>query len=133
MSNTFENDYVTLRLEEDILFVNYKPNSIITIDAAKRVVADRLNLANNTPKYVIAEVSNIKNSTKEAREYLSQKDGGLKGILAGAFVSNKVYSYFILNLFLKIISPNIPAKYFMDEQSAIKWVSELKNSKSNYE
>lgn len=133
MSNTFENEYVTLRLEKDILFVYYKPNSIITLDAAKKVVEDRLDFANNTPKYVIAEVSNIKNSSKEAREFLSKKDGGLKGILAGAFVSDKVYSYFILNLFLKLISPSIPAKYFMDEQSALRWVSELKNSKSNYE
>lgn len=126
MTTTFENQYVNLELKGDVLFVYYKANTVITVEAAKQVVEDRLKLTNNEATFVVAEVSNIKTSTREAREYLSKKDGGLKGIKAGAFISKQVYSYFILNLFLKIIAPSVPAKYFMDKESALNWIEEIR-------
>ncbi|MDD4148544.1 MAG: hypothetical protein PHE33_00795 [Bacteroidales bacterium] len=125
MGNGFENDYVCLNLIDDILHVTYKSDAIITLEAAKQVVKDRLEFVNFVPKCILAEVSNIKNSSKEAREFLSKSDGGLKGIIAGAFVSKQVYSYFILNLFLKIVAPSVPAKFFMEKEKALEWLTEI--------
>ncbi len=127
MNDTFENDYVLLEKRDNIMQVKYKPESFISIDAAKKVVEDRLGFANGQPMYVVAEVSNIKNSTKDAREYLSDKDGGLQGIIAGAFISNKVYTYFILNLFFKIVKPTVPTKFFTDRDKAMEWIEEMKS------
>ncbi|MDD4218148.1 MAG: hypothetical protein PHZ24_12545 [Bacteroidales bacterium] len=125
MENGFENEYVYLNMIDDILHVTYKPNALITLEAAKQVVKDRLEYVNFVPKCILAEVSNIKNSSKEAREYLSKSDGGLKGIIAGAFVSKQVFSYFILNLFFKIVMPSVPTKYFMEKEQALEWLHEI--------
>lgn len=129
MENSFENEYVYLELIDDILYVTYKPDSIITLEAAQKVVKDRLEFVKDESKYVLAEVTNIKTSSKEAREYLNQDDGGLQGIIAGAFVSKQVYSYFILNLFLKIVKPSVPAKFFPNKKAALEWIISIRDSK----
>lgn len=133
MEKTFENEYIVFQKKNDILYVEYKPASEITLEAAQLVVTDRLKFTNFIPQYVLANISNIKSSSKEAREYLSQSDGGLKGIIAGAFVSNKVYSYFILNLFLKITNPNVPAKFFSNTEEAEKWLLKLKSERERHD
>ena len=126
MENTFENEFVTFVMKNGLLYVVYKPVAEMTLEAAILVAENRLELTNNVPQYIIADVSNIKTSSKEAREYLSKQDGGLKGIRAGAFVSNKVYSYFILNLFLKIANPSIPAKFFSNIEDAEIWICNIR-------
>jgi hypothetical protein len=128
MENTFENEYVIFTKKNDFLYVVYKPATEISLEAAIKVAEDRIAFSENIPQYIIADVSNIKSSSKEAREYLSQKDGGMKDIIAGAFVSNKVYSYFILNLFLKIVNPDVPAKFFSNFEDAEIWISNLRSS-----
>jgi hypothetical protein len=57
---------------------------------------------------------------------MNSPEGGLKGILGGAFLSNSVVSNVVINLFLKISKPSVPAKFFTKKEDALNWLKELK-------
>jgi hypothetical protein len=86
----YKNKFIWKEDDDDIVFWSYSPNLEINITNAKEMVKNRLEYAEGKPLYSLADVTNLKSVTKEAREYLSKPDGGLKGILGGAFLSNNV-------------------------------------------
>lgn len=112
--------------DDDILFFKYAPKLEMDIDIAKEIVNNRLEYTHNKPMYTIIDGSNLKTTTKEARDYMTSLDGGLKGILAGAFLANSVVTTVIINLYLTINKPPTPAKFFSNKQDALKWIAEQK-------
>jgi hypothetical protein len=123
---TLESENVRLQKSGDVLFVTYLGNYLMDLDTAKKDVEMRLNFQEGDSHFVLTDIANLKNATKEAREFLSDPNGGLKGIKAGAFVSGSVFSYAILNLFLRINKPLVPARFFSNNQQALAWFDELR-------
>jgi hypothetical protein len=117
--------------EETILFANYTPQLEIDITVARELVENRMAFANNAPHYILIDFTNVKSVTKEAKDYMNDPLGGLKGLLGGAFLTNNVVAKVFINLFLKINKPTIPAKFFTNKEDALKWLRELK-AKSRY-
>ncbi len=114
----------------DVLFVKYKENCFIDLESAKIDLETRLKFQDGKPYYVLAEIVHLRNASKEAREFLSKVDGGLQGIKAGAFVSGSVFSYSILNLFLRINRPLVPSRFFSNTKAALEWFDELRNNEN---
>jgi len=54
----------------------------------------------------------MKSATKEARDYMNSSEGGLNGLLGGAFLSKSVVASLFINLYLKVNNPAIPARFF---------------------
>lgn len=126
--NFKEFDNISLWYEDhdDVLFFTYTPHIEIDISVAKALVKNRLDYAGNKDVYVIVDINNIKSVTKEAREYMSQPENGLKGILAGAFISNKPLTTVVINFFLTINKPSVPAKFFTNKDDALSWIKKIK-------
>lgn len=124
--NTAETKNLSIKKEGDIVSISYKKDCIIDLESAIEDVETRLKVQNGQDCYILTNVVNLKNSTKEAREYLSKPEGGLRGIKAGAFVSGSVFSYTILNLFFKINKPLVPGKFFSNNDDALKWFEGLR-------
>jgi hypothetical protein len=116
--------------ENDIVSFKYSPNLEITLSIAVELVKNRLEYTNGKSKFVLVDVNNIKSTTKEAREYMSDVNGGLKGILGGAFVSSNMLTTVIINLFLKINKPSVPARFFTDREDALIWLKRIKLAKT---
>jgi hypothetical protein len=95
---------------------------------AKEIVESRLNYTKGRSVYTLIDFSNVKSVTKEARDYMNSPEGGLKGILGGAFLSNSVVATLFVNLYLKISNPSIPAKFFTSEKDALWWLMKTKNT-----
>lgn len=127
---TVENANVILTKDRDILFVNYKASYAMTLETAIQDVKLRLDFQQGESFYVVTDIANLKSATKESREFLSNPEGGLKGIKAGAFISGSVFSYAIFSLFLKINKPLVPARFFNNKQQAINWVHELRSKET---
>ncbi len=115
--------------DNDILFFKYAPRLEMTIDVAKEIVRSRLEYSQGVSMYVLIDATNIKSATKEARDYMNSFDGGLKGVLGGAFLSNNVVATLVINLFLKVSKLPVPAKFFSDKTEAIKWLRKIKTEK----
>jgi hypothetical protein len=115
--------------DDNILFWDYCPLTVIDIEIAKELVEDRLKYSEGKALYSIADVTNLKSVTKDAREYMSSPDGGLRGILGGAFLSNSIVNNMVVNLYLKMNKPSVPAKFFTKKEDAVTWVRGLKKLK----
>jgi hypothetical protein len=115
--------------DDDILFFKYAPRLEMTIDVAREIVRSRLEYCQGEPKYMLIDATNIKSASKEARDYMNSPEGGLKGVLGGAFLSNNVMATLAINLFLKVSNLPVPAKFFTDKSEAVKWLQKIKNEK----
>lgn len=119
------------KVENDIIFFKYKPSIEIDINTAKDMVKSRLDYTSGQSVYTLIDFTNVKSVTKEARDYMNSPEGGLKGILGGAFLSNSVVATLFVNLYLKVSRPSIPAKFFTNSSDAINWLKKIKVSKSS--
>ena len=112
--------------EDDIVFFKYAPKLEMTIEVAREIVNSRLNYTGGRFVYTLIDFTNVKSVTKEARDYMNSAEGGLKGILGGAFLSNNVVATLFVNLYLKVSHPAIPAKFFTNRDEAIRWLKKIK-------
>ncbi|HYF71007.1 MAG TPA: hypothetical protein VD884_22920 [Ohtaekwangia sp.] len=111
---------------DNIIFFKYTPRLIITLDIAREIVRSRLDYTSGTAVYSLIDFTNVKSVTKEARDYMNDAEGGLKGILGGAFLSKNVVATLFVNLYLKVNNPTIPAKFFTNKADALDWLLQLK-------
>ncbi|MBI1769746.1 MAG: hypothetical protein HYR67_15365 [Bacteroidetes bacterium] len=116
------------KIEKNIVFFKYKPSIEIDINIAKDLVKNRLDYTSGQSVYTLIDFTNVKSVTKEARDYMNSPDGGLKGILGGAFLSNSVVATLFVNLYLKVSNPSIPAKFFTNEEDAVGWLRKIKTA-----
>ncbi|MCD9013995.1 DUF7793 family protein [Parachryseolinea silvisoli] len=113
-------------VDEEIIFWNYAPALEMDITIARELVRDRLAYTHGRSVYALIDVTNLKTTTKEARDFMNSKDGGLKGLLGGAFLSNNVVATLLVNLYLKVNTPAIPARFFTNRQDALNWLLKIK-------
>ena len=115
---------------EGIIFGVYSPKLDIDVAIAKELVDNRPDYMEGKPVYTLIDFTNVKSTTKEARDYMNNPDGGLKGLLGGAFLSNNVVATLFVNLYLKVSNPTIPAKFFTSKTEAINWLEKIKTEKA---
>lgn len=118
------------KIENNIVFFKYKPSIVIDITTAKDLVKNRMDYTAGKSVYTLIDFTNVKSVTKEARDYMNSPEGGLKGILGGAFLSNSVVATLFVNLYLKVSTPSIPAKFFTNEEDAVGWLRKIKTANS---
>ena len=123
----FRTPLADFEIKDGILYVTYKKHAIINLEGAKEVVRARSQYADNKPYPFLVIDDGVKTMDKAARDYFSDPNTGLKGVLAGALVLNSVYSEFLGNFYLKITKPIIPTKIFSDKEKAIKWLQQYTN------
>ena len=130
MIREIETNEVHFMIENEILYCTYRIKSDMNIEVAKRIVKDRLDFSEGKKYPIFIDFTNLKSATKEAREYMNSKEGGLNGILAGAFLSKSLATTVLVNLYLRINKPEVPARFFTTKEEAINWLNELISNKS---
>lgn len=116
----YENEYARFCIEGNILFFEYKPDTIINLTVAQRVVSDRILLQNEKSYPVLCDVRGVIDSDKAGRDYLAQSGSVLTkavGILGHLNVSETMTSFY-----LKINKPSVPTQFFTDKQSALTFL-----------
>lgn len=124
--------YVTISAESEdsIIYAEYADNLSVDLPIAKELVNSRLEFTGNKQSYVVIDLSNVKQVTSEAKEYLQRQEGGLKNILGAAFVAKNPVSALIANIFVKTNS-GFESRFFSDRTSAAKWLKNYKEKKGN--
>lgn len=123
----YETDYVTMWIKDGVLHSNYKTLLTMNLEIAKKIVKDRIDFTKGKSYPILIDFTNLKSATKEARDYMNKPDGGLAGLVRGAFLSNSVVTTVFINLYLKINKPSIPTKFFTNEQEALNWLKSKQN------
>jgi hypothetical protein len=125
--------FLTCRTEEDnnIVFAEYPPNLKVDLAVAQELVENRLEFTQNKEHYAVIDISNVKQVTAKAKEYMQHPEGGLKNIAGAAFVANNPVSALIANIFIKT-PKNFEAKFFSKKEDAVRWIKEGINKKKQH-
>jgi hypothetical protein len=117
----YKDNRFSLHLENGILmleiyqeFIDYK-----TIDDAIKLRLEKF--YNNEDCLLFADCRKIKSLTREARERLASKDGGV-GVKAVAMLINSKVQRIIFNFFHSIYKAPAKAKLFTDKKKALDWL-----------
>lgn len=121
----FITPYVRFEMNNGILYVTYSPDAVITLNIAKEITKQRIEYTNAVPCPLLISYEGLKAFDKESRDYSAAAEG-IKGVLAGALLTNSVYTEFFGNFFLRITKPEIPAKVFTDKAKALEWLEQFK-------
>ena len=121
----FDNNVMRLEWKDGIVHGWYKKGTV-TLEVAKRIVKDRQEFTKNVPVKMIVRQQGLRGIEREARQYLSSREG-IQGVIAGAIIANSAFESHLANFFINItvIRPKIPTKVFRNEADAIEWLKSL--------
>lgn len=121
-----ENDFVEFWIENGIIMNVYKPNlEKITIDVAKEIVRDRLQVSNGVTMPVMIDLTNAFTIDKASRRYFSMGDA-MKYLSASAILVRNEITKLGGNIYIRIDKPKIPTKLFTEQDKAIEWLNQFK-------
>lgn len=109
--------------DRGIVIANFRQELQVDINLAKQIVSERLAFQNGEKYPVIIYLNKI-NPSKEARSFMGNE--GIKDITIGAFIVKNAIEKVLINFFLSIEKPPIPAKAFTNEEDAISWINKIR-------
>jgi hypothetical protein len=126
--------HITCHIDQDskVIFAEYANNLKVDLAIAKTIVANRLAFTENKPHYVVIDISNVKEVTAEAKEYMQHREGGLKNILGAAFIANNPVSELLANIYVKT-PVDFEARFFRKKEEAVSWITGYMNRKKPLE
>jgi hypothetical protein len=125
ITDKIENDSLAYWKEDGILFSSFKVPTIMTLDVIKTYIEMRHEISKGEKQYWCADLTNLKEYRKEARDYAEIH--GQEYLYATAVVVHSHITMFIFNIFIKIKTPHIPFQAFKTKEAAVKWLKGLKN------
>ncbi|WP_348800138.1 DUF7793 family protein [Flavobacterium adhaerens] len=118
----YENNYARFWVSDDILFFEYKPNTIIDLKVAQCVVTDRIRFQNEKSFPVLCDVRGVISTEKAGRDYLAQS-GSILTKAVGLLIHEKVILT-ISTFYLKISKPIVPTKIFTNQNEALVYLKQ---------
>ena len=116
----YETELFLCEIIDGVAFFKFKINEALTLENSIKMVKDRLDFFEGKEYPILIELQNVKYASKEARIYMNTE--GLRGMKAGALISESVTAKIFFNLFLSFGNLPIPAKVFINKEDAIKWL-----------
>lgn len=116
----FKGKYGTYWIEDGILFVDYKPDLIVSLKVAKRIARDRMEFQQNKEYPVFCNLDGIVGAHSDARHYLVQE--GTLLINALALHSTSPVAIRLTEFYLKIHNHKIPTQIFKHKNQAIHYL-----------
>ena len=111
-----ENLYAKFWIENRILYIRYMPEVMMDFEAARTIVADRINFQNGKLYPVLCYTEGITSSSKSARDYLAVNGTILTKAIA--YLAAPTVSLAILNFFIEKNEPSVPSEIFTSELAA---------------
>ena len=120
-----ENEYVELWEEEGIIYEKFKPQTVLNMEAGRKVVEDRMKLSNKRVMPLLVDIKNLVSVDVQTRRWMATEEA-LAYLSAGAFIINNTLTRLFFNTFLKLDKPKIPTRGFPNESKALIWLEHYK-------
>lgn len=120
-----ENDYAEIWFENGVVHIVYKPGCVLNINNIKPIVEDRIKVSNEKVSPILIDLRNVVSSDNGTRSYLATPYAE-KYLNAGAMLINNEIQRLLMNLYLKIDKPNLPARVFTNREKALAWLEQFK-------
>ena len=129
MDGKLENYFVRFWFENGILISNFKDGTVLDLEKIKEAIDIREKISEGKNQFWLYDISNLKNVTKEVRDYAEEH--GQNYLAATAVLVNSHVAKFIFNAYLKLNKPQIPFLFFTKKENAISWLLDIKEKNSN--
>lgn len=116
----YENRYASFWIEDGILFFTYRQDTVIDIEAAKCVVADRMHFQDERCLPVLCDLRGVLSVDKAGRDYLANSGSVLA--MAVALLVNENVSLTVSTFYLEISKPAVPTQIFTDHAQALVYL-----------
>ena len=129
--NTISIDGVDISItEEDLYYIQIKSAVEITLEKAKEIIAAMIKLGGNKKLPALIECDSFSLPTKEAREFLAEKNASPNAI-SEAYVIKSTAQKIVGNFYLQFDKPGRPTKMFNEMDKAIEWLENERNKAKN--
>lgn len=125
INKTKETPYVKMFLQDGILHFYYKEIETMDLETAIACVRDRMEFTENKSYPCLVDVIQLKNFTKEARDYFARE--GNEGIIANAILINSTVTKMMANFYIMVNKPTNPTRMFTDKVEAQEWLIKFKS------
>jgi hypothetical protein len=126
MEKFIENPYLSLYCQDDILFVEYRPEIEINISMAKEIMDYIEEYCANRNFLIFEDMSNIKWIDKKSRDYFGQHPINKK-MKAWAYFSDQPIHKIMYTIYKTFSNPQGNSEFFSNKEEAIKWLSDFRN------
>ena len=120
----FENEFAEFWVEEGILHFVYKPGAVLTLEAAKLVVKDRLAFQKGESRKVLCDLRGLREADRSARDYLAKQ--GSEQLEAVAMLIDSSVTRIIMNFYINLSRPETPTRVFTDRIEALEYLRKRK-------
>jgi hypothetical protein len=119
----FENEYASFWIEGGVVYFVYKANSVVNLEAAMQIVADRIKFQREINYPVYCDIRGMKSADKDARNYLAKEGSSYtKGV---AVMVDSPMSKIIGNIYLGLNKPTTPTRLFTDKNEAVEFLKQF--------
>lgn len=126
MTRHTEDQHSEMWLDNGIIYIVYKPNLSITLDIAKNMVRQRLELAQGQPYPIFADVRLLESIDPVSRTYLASNAASHLVQATAIFLDTPIISW-LANVFVAIDRPACPSRHFSDRDKALSWLQTYQN------
>jgi|GEM_PF-2033426 len=123
MNKKFINEYVEIRIDNNILFLNYLTETL-SLEVSQETMLQRLRFCDDKNYPMILDMRNVKSIDRNSREYLARPEC-LHKLWAVAFIVESVFQEVTATIYLNLCKPSIPTKLFKGENAAVEWIHSL--------
>lgn len=118
------NEFVTYRIQSNLLFIDFKVDVYLDLGAAQRIVADRLLIQGGRDFYIVCDVTGVWNASKAALDHLAGV--GSEQIKAVAFISTSTLASSKLTLYLNNFLQPVETKIFCTRSQAVDYLTSFR-------
>jgi hypothetical protein len=119
-----ETEYVNMFIKDGIFQCYFKAMEVMDIAVAVRTVEDRLNFFDNEAYPALFDITEVRQTTKEARDFMADKGNDL--VLASAMIVTNPMLKMMANFYIMVNRPKNPTKLFTDRESGLEWLKQFK-------
>ena len=123
-STYFQNDYMTLSIVQDIVYVYYKNGIKLDLKAAQKVVKDRIQFQDHLSYPLLCDISDVESVDFAALSYLA--DIGSLLTTAVALVTKNKRHETMGNYFIQVHEPKTLTRIFTNKDQAIHFLNQFK-------
>ncbi len=121
-----ETPYVTMFIQEGIYQATFKPLDTLDLDIAIATVQDRLAFFRMVAYPCLFDITLVKQTTKEARDYMATEGNQL--VLASAMIVSSPMLKMMANFYIMVNKPKNPTRLFTDKESGLDWLRGYRNT-----
>lgn len=116
--------YTLLLGEDGIFYCQVKKYADCNMKDAKELINAMKVLGKGKEYPMLTTIEDFVTTTNDAKKFMSKKENN-KYMSASAVITKHIGYKIGTNLFIKFYKPEIPTKFFLKEQEAIKWLKKF--------